>query len=369
MRVLHVLTSADDFSGGVGTYMTLTAKYLSRHCEVSVACGGERVPELERYARVHYMDLGVFKYRRVVSRFREILASERPDVVHVNGIWEPWLWWMQREAQRSGVPVVISPHGMLEPWIVARHRLKKQIALLLYQRRAIARAEVIHATAPKEVASIAALGYNPRIVMIPNAVDVEEIPVKTDWTPTGMLLFLSRIHVQKGIENMIEAIALLGEGMRGHRLVIVGWGEAEYVASLHALVSEKGLDEVIQFAGSVHGDAKWELYRQADVFVLPTYTENFGLVVAEALASGTPVVCGTGAPWEELRTRDCGWWVDNDPAMLAATLQEVFSQEAADLERMGRNGRRLVEEKYSGDGVACAFVGLYEKPLPGKTAF
>lgn len=124
-----------------------------------------------------------------------------------------------------------------------------------------------------------------------------------------------------------------------------------------------GIGQLVKFCGGVYGDEKWRLFRQSDVFVLPTYSENFGIVVAEALACGTPVVATKGTPWEELQTYRCGWWTEIGTQPLVDALNVFLSLDEQELEVMGENGRRLVEEKYSVKNMAEAMVRLYDKVL------
>ena len=118
---------------------------------------------------------------------------------------------------------------------------------------------------------------------------------------------------------------------------------------------------MVDFCGGVYGEKKWELYRNADVFVLPTYSENFGIVIAEALASGTPVITTKGTPWEELNTVKCGWWTKIGSEPTKKALANFLSLSSYELKRMGINGRILVEEKYSTKKIANEMFNLYRK--------
>ena len=118
---------------------------------------------------------------------------------------------------------------------------------------------------------------------------------------------------------------------------------------------------MITFCGGVYGDEKWRLFRCADVFVLPTYSENFGIVVAEALACGTPVITTIGTPWQDLEGMHCGWYTEIGVRPTTQALEAFLKLTEQELENMGRNGRRLVEEKYSSRRMAKEMLGLYER--------
>ena len=155
-----------------------------------------------------------------------------------------------------------------------------------------------------------ALGWNEQICVIGNCINVDDIQMKSDWHKKRSILFLSRVHVKKGINFLIEAVAQLKEIMNDYEVKVAGPGDDSYVGELKNLAKRLGVDEQVKFVGSVFGKAKFDLYRDADLFVLPTHSENFGIVVTEALACGTPVITTKGTPWEELETRHCGWWTD-----------------------------------------------------------
>ena len=142
---------------------------------------------------------------------------------------------------------------------------------------------------------------------------------------------------------------------------IAGEGEESYVSELRQLAARLGVEDMVKFTGGVYGDSKWELFRHADVFVLPTHSENFGIVVAEALACGTPVITTKGTPWHELETNGCGWWTEIGTEALIAALRKFLALSDGDIERMGRNGRKLVEDKYSSRKMAEEMVRMYNE--------
>ncbi len=207
------------------------------------------------------------------------------------------------------------------------------------------------------------LGYNDRIKIIANGIDVEDIEMKSSWKRNKEILFLSRVHVKKGINFLLEAVAQLKEQMEGYVIRIAGEGDDIYIDELKQLTVRLGISKLVIFEGGVYGNSKWELFRQADLFILPTHSENFGIVVAEALASGTPVVTTMGTPWSELESRRCGWWTEVGTEATVQALRNFLSLTENELEKMGRNGRKLVEEKYSAHKVAEEFVEMYKSIL------
>lgn len=359
MKVIHFVAAIDRSLGGVSVYMQLLAKELGRLADLTVVtCMTVNPLHLEN-CRVVYLPLplgAVFKFRRQWIR---ILETERPDIVHINGIWMLQTWIAQREALRMGIKTLITPHGMLEPWILDRHRMKKRIALVLFQARALREAAALVATADNERANIKRLGYNANVEVITIGIDVDSIALKTSWKPKYKILFMSRVNVKKGVELLIDAVSTLGRELNSYEVIIAGEGYAGYIDALKDKVAAAGLDDMISFVGGVYGEEKWNLLRRADVLVLPTASENFGIVVAEALACGTPVITTKGAPWRDLVEWDCGWWVERSVGSLVDALRAFLTLTDDGRERMGRNGRRLVEAKYSSRRMAVNLYRLY----------
>ena len=361
MRILHFIPSIDRSSGGVGAYMQLLAKELGKLCDLTIATVASEHQLMIENARVVTLPVRLSQYTLMKKGWQKLLYEIHPDVVHVNCCWMPQSAWTQKWAQQAGYKVVLTPHGMLEPWIISRHYWTRKVpALWLYQKQAVVDADYLHATAESEKQNLLRLGYNDRIAVIANGIDVEEITMKTCWKRKKTILFLSRIHVKKGIEFLLEAVAALKERLEGYTVRIAGEGEAEYIEQLRQKALQLDIQDKVDFCGGVYGDRKWDLFREADLFVLPTYSENFGIVVAEALACGTPVITTTGTPWEELNTWHCGWWTEIGTEPTIHALNEFLDLSEKELEQMGRNGRRLVETQYSSKKVAEEMVRMYE---------
>jgi glycosyltransferase involved in cell wall biosynthesis len=180
-------------------------------------------------------------------------------------------------------------------------------------------------------------------------------------------LFLGRIHPIKGLVNLVQAWAAVIRnpefGIRNSgkwRVVIAGGDESGHLAEVKAEIRRLKVDSDFEFAGQVEGGAKWDLYRSADLFVLPSHSENFGIVIAEALACGVPVIASRGTPWAELETHRCGWWVDNRPEILAAALRDAMGRTDAERREMGRRGEKLVEINYTWPAAARKMLAVYQ---------
>jgi glycosyltransferase involved in cell wall biosynthesis len=275
---------------------------------------------------------------------------------------------------------------MLAPWALQYKRWKKKIAWWLYQRRDLRSARCLHATGQQEVDSLRALGLRNAIALIPNGVELPEggkEKLKTEMLKAEMgdestnaklkadigsqrsegrrlrkVLFLGRIHPVKGLRYLVEAWHIARPG--GWRCILAGPDEAGHQKELEAILRLRKLENAFKFPGMMENDQKTKLLREADLFVLPSFTENFGMVIAEALAAGLPVITTKGTPWQELRTRQCGWWIDIGVEPLAAALREATSISDQERHEMGRRGRGLVEEKYSWPQIGRDMVAVYQ---------
>ena len=287
------------------------------------------------------------------------------DLVHIHGLWSPSLHRVAADCRRANIPYVLAPRGMLEPWSLQQKWLKKRLARFLYQDRDLKLAAALHATAESEAAQFRALGFANPIVISPNGVNLpanSPSPLRSSSPRTA--LFVSRMHPKKGVLELVEAWAKVRPANWVCELVYTLNDDVEraYEARVRARVHELGLDDCVVFTGSLDDDRKWSAYARASLFVLPTYSENFGIVVAEALWAGVPVITTKGTPWQDLQDHHCGWWIDLPPGdSLVAALREAAASPA--LAAMGEAGHRLVEAKYTWSATVKPVVEGYGKIL------
>ena len=370
LRVLHTIDSLHPDTGGPARTVTaLSAELVRAGVDVEIVTRKAQAtdpalhPAGVRLTAAEGTGLrGVGAYGRTLH---QRVQAMQPHVIHDHGLWLPTNVWSAVCAAWTGTSRVVTPRGMLEPWALQHGARKKRVAWHLYQRYALQQADQIHVTSTMEKEHVEGLGVSLPVAVIPNGVEIPaEDPISTPHEGCTAL-FLSRIHPKKGLPMLLDAWADLRP--QDWSLTLVGPGENGHRDALWEQVQRKGLGDAVRFVGPVSDEEKWSYYRQADLFVLPTHSENFGIVVAEALASGTPVLTTTAAPWEELVTYDCGWWVAPEREAIAGALRDAVSRSPAERASMGSRGRALVEERYSWERVAQQMLQAYDWLLRGGT--
>ena len=287
-------------------------------------------------------------------------AASSANIIHNHGLWLMPNVYAGQEAMRARVPLVVSPRGMLSPAALGFSQLKKRAFWHLLQAPSVLSAGCIHATSESEYQDIRLFGLVNPVAIIPNGIDLPEMQHKTETSagPGRVVLSLGRIHPKKGLEHLLRAWANLETRNPGWRLRVVGPSEAGHDNELRALASTLRISRAT-IEGPIYGERKLAAYREADVFVLPSLNENFGLTVAEALAAGTPVISTKGAPWRALEINGCGWWIDHGVEPLTASLANAMTMTQATLKAMGAKGRALMERDFSWSRVGTNMLELY----------
>lgn len=366
MKLVHVVPHIDQEAAG-------PSYSVPRQCQSLAACGNEvELTCIAARGEISGIALDLHMQWPILGRFAISSSLARAlgrkaktvDIVHNHSLWS-----MVNVAAGWVVPgkrakLVTSPHGTLSPWALSRSRGVKWMLWPL-QRRALARADLLQATSLEEFQQIRDQGFTAPVAVVPNGIDVPVMPVRAyAATGTRTLLFLSRIHPTKGLDRLLHAWAELQASHTGWRLIIVGTGEVAHVQEVHELAARLGVLRV-EFPGPLYGEAKGQTYFGADLFVLPTHSENFGMVVAEALAHGCPAVVGRGAPWSGLETEGCGWWVDISVPTLTAALDAAMELPPKELAAMGLRGRAWMARDYGWAAIGQKMDAAYRWLLTG----
>jgi glycosyltransferase involved in cell wall biosynthesis len=302
-----------------------------------------------------YMPVGwTNRFRTAV---RKALNTSKPVLLHDHGVWLPSNHFVADIARSDHVPLVISSRGMLSPWALNAKKWRKRIAWLFYQKRDLNSARMLHATSDGEAGELRALGLSPQIAIIPNGIELPPDNQESLSSRERIVLFLSRIHPKKGLLDLVQAWGLLRP--RGWRVIVAGNDDGHYQPKVQAAAAAHGVERDFEFVGSIDDRKKWALYKKAHLFVLPSYSENFGMVIAEALACGVPVITTRATPWSELHEHRCGWWTETGVDALVRGLREAFDLNDAERREMGQRGRQLVATNYTWSGVAAKMCMAY----------
>ena len=292
-------------------------------------------------------------------------AAERSEIMHDHSLWMMPNVYPAGAVRGTDCRLVVSPRGTLSPWALRHHRWRKRVMWLLHQRRALGAAALLHATSKAEHDDIRRMGLRASVAVIPNGIDLPELP-RRDPGSGGRrrLLFLSRIHPKKGVDVLLRAWRNVQKGFEGWDLHITGPDNEGYLGRMKELAADLGAERVT-FTGPAYGTAKSAAYAEADLYVLPTHSENFGMTVAEALAHGTPAVVTRGAPWEGLETNDCGWWIDIGEGPLTECLRSALAASSEDLRARGLRGREWMKRDFSWERIGSMMLETYEWLLGG----
>lgn len=393
MNILFAVHSISEDTGGVGRSTTQLVNRLSDLCTINLLSLSRGETDLPLASGVTHQKVPKGPAERFLSghRFYQSIhkaqtAGSTPfDLYHINGLWLPSMSAVSRYAIRVRKPLVITPRGMLHPAAFATKERKKKVAWLLYQKKLLQFASAFHATSSEEAEIIRSFGFTQPIAIIPNGVELPGAMdteygirdtgkrslssepasgdpvscIRGEAAPQKTALFLSRINPIKGLPMLIEAWARIRP--EGWRLVIAGNDDANHLPELKRQVEALKLKDHVQFTGPVYGEEKRAIYESADFFVLPSYSENFGIAVTESLAHSVPVLATHGAPWQSLESGKCGWWVPVSEEGIESGLRAALAITQKERAEMGGRGRKLVEENYLWPAIAEKMFLFYER--------
>jgi glycosyltransferase involved in cell wall biosynthesis len=285
-------------------------------------------------------------------------------------LWRLPYLQVARTARALETPVIVSVHGMLHEAALKQRSLAKRLFRWLVQDSMLLDgASCLHATAAEEAAAIRRAGHRGAIAVVPWG--IERPPATPVFTKAGapLLVYLGRLHPSKGIDVLLAAWTRIADRFPAWRLRVAGYDEQGYRAALEARVDQLGVAGRVTFDGPMANADREALFAAASIVVLPSPAENFGLVIAEALARGIPAIATTGAPWRALAEEGCGWVSGSDADALAATLAEALSTDEATRRVMGARGRRYALPRFDWDRIAWNMTDLYEwvsgrRPMP-----
>ena len=361
MKILSFVSSLDMSSGGPSRSVPMLVKGLAE-LGVDITLMTIRSENMN----IHALEGTTAKLKVLSPSFsrKEIakyLADERFELIQIQSVWEMPYHKVILEARKQNIPYIVTPRGMLEPWSLSQKKWKKKLAWWLYQRNDVQKSACVFTTAKMEAEHVSNLGITTCKAVIPNGIETDAYPCKTSVEGVKkQVLFLSRVHVKKGIELLFEAWKRLHSDYVDWQLLVIGNGEAEYIHSLENRVESLGLKDSIKILPPVFGEAKIKVYQESALFCLPSFSENFGMVIAEAMSCGTPVITTTNCPWEILNETDTGWCVDLSVDNLEHALREAMGMDANALYDMGQRASKFIFDNFDYRSVTRKTLRLYE---------
>jgi len=264
----------------------------------------------------------------------------KSDIVHVSSVFYPAAFITAIAARLLGKKLAWSPHGELTEYAL-NYSSRRKRPILWFLKKFVAGYPLFHSTSDEETEDIRReFGKDSKIIQITNYLEVHPV-IERQWQP--YLLYIGRIHPKKAIDNLIRGAASSRRFMDSDFVLkIAGKGRDEHLSFLKDLVAELGLERKIEFVGQVEGEAKFELLAGAYFTLMPSHSENFGIVVLESLSQNTPVVASIHTPWESLEKEKIGFWTDNTVEELAGVIDRIMSMDPDVYLQYRSRGRQFV---------------------------
>lgn len=363
MKVLHTIPSLGVNSGGPPLSTTLTVRGVREHnIDVQILTydiSDKSDKNISEKPYIHFLPPPVERIFSYSKEFSNFLKNNSFDLYHCQGIWQYPSYITSKIALKFNKPYIITPRGMLYPQELNKSRFKKKAALNLYQFEFLQKAASIHATCKEEMVHLKDLGISSPIAVIPNPIETseyfkKEVTVKKE----KKIGYLGRIHPRKRIERLLYSWHELGNSTDNSELIIIGAGDDKYHDFLK--IESKRLElENVRFTGFLSGNEKEKVLDDISFLVVPSDFENFGMIIAEALIRGIPVIASKGTPWQDLEEFNCGWWIENDIESITDAIDDAFKLTDQTWLNMAKRGKSLIKEKYTVDIVGKKMSELY----------
>ncbi len=369
MRIVHIVPSLEDRHGGPSKSVRALANALAALGDqvellATVESGQPVALEGRDPAAIRLFPRVAPRWLSRSPELRRHLLAANADCLHHHSLWLLPLHYAHEAAARRNLPLVISPRGMMSGWAHRHRRWRKQLAEFFVHPGAFAAAAGWHATSLEEADDIRALGFRQPVCVSPNGVtlpsDAGLAAARTAWhelcpatRQRPVALFYSRFHRKKRLRELIDLWLSTPRG--DWLLLIVGLPEDYTAADLAATVAAAGAaDRIAVFDGT----GRPPPYAVASLFLLPSHSENFGLVIAESLAAGVPALVTDSTPWSRLAPEASGWCVPWED--FAATLASALATSPAELQAMGRRGRAWAARDFSWERAARLLRDFYQ---------
>lgn len=372
MKILHIIENLDTSYGGPAKSVPLLVKHLNQlettNIIFSVQVLDNESNDVIKNSSIDIIKAPLIGFKKLkYALLKKAIIHQITDetIIHVHSLWTYPAYLGYQIAREYNLPLVVSTRGMMYTWALKQRRCVKTIAMYLFQKSMLKHANVIHITEPNEKKALQKLNIQNRTILIPNGIELQnpfsslniELLKKINYnSEKRYIMFLGRIVHNKGIHYLINSFIKLHNEYSDHVLLIVGGIEdKQYYKSLIKM-------DKIYFLDTLDGIDKHTIFSIAELFVLPSFSENFGMAIAEALNYGIPVITTTGTPWKEIQDKNIGWWIELSQEILDQTLREAISLSPTELKKKGQRGKELVKQ-YSINIQALKMKQCYETLL------
>jgi len=364
MKICHIVSHIDEEASGPSYSVPMLCNSISTlGNEVTLTTLSSRGirPRYDLINHKEFISTNFLKKLGISNEMKKWFSRNINEYsfIHSHGLWMMPNIYPATFSNKYNKNYIISPRGTLSKNAMVFSKSVKNIFWYSFQKRALDRATAFHATSEDEYNDIRSLGFKAPVAIIPNGIEIpNEVIIPQKSRPNKKLLYLGRIHPKKGLEMAINAWSKLEHLYPNWSFNIVGKGEDAYIKSLKNLVKVKNINRV-EFFGPLYGEDKQKIFQDSDLFILPTKSENFGMVVAESLSNSTPVITTKGAPWKDLKTHNAGWWVDISENELELALKDAMNMSGELLQGMGRNGKEWMKKDFSWDMIGKEMTNFY----------
>lgn len=368
MRVCHIVPSLEERHGGPSKSVRALANAHARlGVTTDLLATQAQVPTtpFQDAAHVAIYPRDFPEWLCSSGELKQHLVATGYQCVHHHSLWLRTLHYAHTTARRQGVPLIIAPRGMLSDWAYRHHRWKKKLAELFIHPGALSSATGWHATSDEEAEDIRRLGFQQPICVAPNGVNPptpadlaharnrwHELCPATKQRPVAV--FYSRFHRKKRLRELLDL--WLSQNTGDWLLLLAGLPEEYSVTEINGWIAAAGAQERVVVFDSTGQPPP---YAVGSLFLLPSHSENFGLVVAEALVAGLPVLTTDTTPWREMERQNAGWCISWEN--FGQTLTLALNTPATELNAMGTRGRSWAEKQFTWERSGQLLIDFYQR--------
>lgn len=377
-NILHIIENIDNSYGGPAKSVPFLIKYLNK-IEVKNKIITIQLKKDEHNDICRENDIETIssqynrpKFLKFSTKFCKIITDEIIDetILHTQSLWNYPPYCAFELSKKYNLPLVMSIRGNLYDWNLNKSKWKKDLALTLFQMKMFQEASCLHATELNEMKAIRKLGIKTPVALISNGIEIDEFENLLSKkeaiknlnlnTSKRYCLFMSRIDYKKGLEYLISNFIKLENLFPEWELLIAGpVYDQKYFNQINIAIDNANIKKKVHYFGMVSGQKRLNLFAASELFILPAHTENFGMVIGEAMAAKLPIITTTGTPWQVLNDKNAGWWVKLNHENISKALEKAMKKSSQELLEMGEQGYEIIKKDFSWKEVATKMKLVY----------